>query len=214
LLTSRAFLIKRIAEMKIRWRVVIMTSVLVAARAAVAQTPLAAAGERAAEVTAGNQVLQLRYLGGSPLEGIGSNMDYGFLLTENREFVASGTMMFDTNVVPVPRLRLQVGPQANLAWLATGSKTQVFALAVGAGARYELIPRFGLSVFGSAYYSPGVLTFGPAHNMYDFTAGGEIRLIGRLFALGGYRWFKFTLVNQPDERLVNEVFAGVRYQLE
>jgi len=187
---------------------------LLGTRLVAAQTPLAQPGERAIDATVGNNVLQLRYLGTSPLAGVGGNLDFGALLTEDREFVGSAAWMFDTDFIPVPRLRLQVGPQADIAWLATGSKTNVFALAIAAGARYELIPRLGLSAFGSAAYSPGVLTFGSAHNLYDFSAGAEIRLAGRLYALGGYRWFKFTLVNEPDERLVNEVFAGVRWQLD
>jgi hypothetical protein len=192
----------------------VLTCAFVTARPAPAQTPLGEGTARAIDATVGNQVLQLRYLDRSPLAQAGGNLDYGVLLTENREFVASTALMFDTNFVPLPRLHLQLGPQANLAWLATGSKTDVFALALGAGARYELIRRLGLSAFGSAFYSPGVLTFGQAHNLYDFTAGAEVRLAGRLYGLAGYRWFKFTLVNEPDERLANEVFAGVRWQLE
>jgi hypothetical protein len=197
------------------WYLTALTSCMMGATALVcAQTPLAQTGSQAVDATVGNNVLQLRYLGPSPFTSVGpSDLDFGALLTENREFVASAAWMFDTDL-PIPRLRLQVGPQADLAWLATGSKTDVFALAVGAGLRYELIRRLGLSAFGSAAYSPGVLTFGSAHNLYDFTAGAEIRLAGRLYALGGYRWFKFTLVNEPDERLVNEVFAGVRWQLQ
>jgi hypothetical protein len=201
--------------MKSWWILVLIVGVLVDTRLATAQTPLAQPGERAVDATVGNDVLQLRYLGAAPpLTGVGGNLDFGALLTESREFVASAAWMFDTDVVPVSRLRLQVGPRADLAWLATGSKTDVFALGIGAGVRYELIRRLGLSAFGSGGYSPGVLTFGSAHNLYDFTAGAEIKLAGRLYALGGYRWFKFTLVNEPDERLVNEVFAGVRWQLE
>jgi hypothetical protein len=195
------------------WIIVTLACVLVNARPAVAQTPLAQPGERAAEATVGNDVLQLRYLGDAPWANVGGNLDIGALLTEDREFVASAAWMFDTDL-GIPRLRLQIGPQADLAWLATGSKTDVFALAGAAGVRYELIRRLGLSAFGSAAYSPGVLTFGPAHNLYDFTAGAEIRLAGRLYGLAGYRWFKFTLVNEPDERLVNEVFAGVRWRLQ
>lgn len=201
--------------MKIRWIALVIGCVLLGTRLAEAQTPLAQPGERAVDATVGNDVLQLRYLGAAPpLSGVGGNLDFGALLTESREFDATAAWMFDTDFLPLSRLRLQVGPRADLAWLATGSKTNVFALGVAAGARYELIQRLGLSAFGSADYSPGVLTFGSAHNLYDFTAGAEIKLAGRLYALGGYRWFKFTLVNQPDERLVNEVFAGVRWQLE
>ena len=197
------------------WLTVLFAScMLVTATPVLAQTPLAETSEKAIDATAGNRVLQLRYYDHSPVSQLPGNLDYGLLLTENREFVLSAALMFDMDFVPVPRLHLQMGPQGNLAWLATGTKTNVFALAFGAGARYDLIERLGLSAFGSAAYSPGVLTFGQAHNMYDFTAGAEIRLAGRLYALGGYRWFKFTLVNEPDERLVNEVFAGVRWQLE
>ena len=50
--------------------------------------------------------------------------------------------------------------------------------------------------------------------MYDFTAGAEARLSGRRYVMGGYRWLKFTLVNEPDEKVSNEVFAGVRWQLK
>ena len=200
--------------MKYRLSSFFVIGALVSVGTLLAQTPLAESSASAIDATVGNQVLQLRYLGQSPISQAPGNLDYGVLLTENREFVASAALMFDTNFVPLPRLRLQLGAQANLAWLETGSKTDVFALAVGAAARYDLIHRFGLSAFGSAFYSPGVLTFGQAHNLYDFTAGAEVHLAGRLYGLAGYRWFKFTLVNLPNEKLVNEVFAGVRWQLE
>jgi hypothetical protein len=179
-----------------------------------AQTPLGATTHSALDATVGNQVLQLRYLTPSPFASVGSNLDYGVLLTEPREFIGSAALMFDTDIVPLSRLRLQVGPELNLAWLNGAQKTDVFAAALGVSARYELLRRLGLSAFGSAFYSPGVLTFGNAHNMYDFTAGAEVRLSGRLYLLGGYRWLKFTLVNEPDDKVSNELFGGIRWQLE
>jgi hypothetical protein len=197
--------------MKIGWLVAIATCLLVGGRATLAQSPLAQTGTRVAEGTVGNQVLQLRYFDTSPLSSVDSSLIYGLLLSENRQFVASAAWMFDAKL-PWSRLKLDVGAQGYLAWLATGTKTDVFAIAPGASLRYEVISSLGLSVFGSAYYSPGVLTFGSAHNLYDFTAGGEIRVFDRLYAMAGYRWFKYTLVNEPDERLVNEVFGGVRWQ--
>jgi hypothetical protein len=166
-----------------------------------AQMPIARTTQSAVEAVIGNQVLQARYFGNSPFSGVGSNLDYGAL-------------MFDTDIIPVPGLRFQVGPQLSLAWPEAGNKTDVFAASLGAGVRYEILPRFGLAAVGSAFYSPGVLTFGNAHNMYDFTAGAEARLAGRLHVIGGYRWLKFTLVNEPDERVANELFAGVRWQID
>lgn len=179
-----------------------------------AQTPLASHDARAVDATVGNRVLQTRYLGPSPMTDIGSSLDYGALFTEDRELLASAALMFDTDILPISRLRLQIGPQLNMAWLDAAVKTNVFALSLGAGLRYDLISSIGLSVLGSAFYSPGVLTFGNAHNMYDFTAGAEVRLANRLYLLGGYRWVRFTLVNEPDENVADEAFFGVRWQLK
>jgi hypothetical protein len=36
----------------------------------------------------------------------------------------------------------------------------------------------------------------------------------RLTGLAGYRWLKFTLVNEPDEKVSNELFAGLRWRLD
>jgi len=180
----------------------------------VAQMPVARSTQSALEAVVGNRVLQARYFGESPFSNVASNMDYGVLLTEDREFLGSAALMFDTDIIPLSRLRFQVGPQLNLAWLDAREKTNVFAATVGANLRYELIPSISLAALGSASYSPGVLTFGNAHNMYDFTVGAEARLAGRLHVLGGYRWLKFTLVGEPDEKLSNELFAGVRWQLK
>jgi|SRR5581483_6946898 YfaZ precursor len=195
------------------WKLSALLLACAAAAGARAQSPVAPSTHAAFDATVGNQVVQLRYTSDSPL-GVGNNVSYGALFTESREFIASAALLFDTELVPLDRLRLQVGPELNAAWLEAGQKTDVFAAALGASARYELIRRIGLSAFGSAFYSPGVLTLGSAHNMYDFTAGAEARLSGRLYLLGGYRWLKFTLVNQPDEKVANELFGGIRWQLQ
>src|SRR5689334_12608354 len=78
---------------------------------------------RAIDGTVGNDVLQLHYLTQSPFSGIKSNMGYGMLLSENREFIVSAALMFDTELHVLPRLTLQVGPQGYLARLAAGQKT-------------------------------------------------------------------------------------------
>jgi len=111
----------------------------------------------------------------------------------------------------MPRLTFEVGPEGYLADLNAVQKTDVFAVAPGANVRYEIMRRWGLAAFGSAFYSPGVLTFGNADNLYDFTAGGEMRFTPRLVGLAGYRWLKFTTVGEPNVRVGNELFAGLRW---
>jgi hypothetical protein len=189
-------------------------SFLLAAGGVEAQVPRSADSNRAVDATIGNKVLQLRYLTRSPLGAAKSDLDYGLLVTENNDLIGSAALMFETDLDQVPRLRFEIGPQAYLARLVTQQKTDVFALAAGANARYDIIRRLGLAAVGSAFYSPGVLTFGSAHNLYDFTAGVELRFASRLTGMAGYRWMKFTLVNQPDIKVTNELFAGLRWRLD
>lgn len=184
-----------------------------------AQEPRRTPTTTAVEAMGGNSVVQLRYLSPSPWEVTGrgrSDLDFGFLLSENRDIILSTALMFHTNLDLVPGLTIDVGPQGYLALLSALRKTDVFAVALGADARYILpflSPRWGIAAFGSAFYSPGVLTFGSAHNLYDFTAGAEVQFTPRLAGLAGYRWLKFTTVGEPDVRVQNEVFAGLRWRL-
>ncbi|MGH8227651.1 MAG: YfaZ family outer membrane protein [Steroidobacteraceae bacterium] len=179
-----------------------------------AQEPRPPGVTHAVDAVIGNSVLQLRYLTPAPIARVAGDLDYGLLLSENRDIVASAALMFHTDLDILPRLSLEIGPQGYVGLLAAQQKTDIFAIAGGANARYELIERIGLTVFGSAFYSPGVLTFGNAHNLYDFTAGAELKFTSRITGLAGYRWFKLTLVGEPDERVANEVFAGLRWRLE
>lgn len=195
-------------------KLIICGLTLAAAAPLYAQEPRPPGTADAIDAVVGNSVLQLRYLTPSPVAQVGGDLDYGLLLSENRDIIASAALLFHTDLDILPRLTLEVGPQGYAALLAAQQKTDVFALALGASARYELIRRIGLSVFGSGFYSPGVLTFGSAHNLYDFSAGAELRFTSRITGLAGYRWLKFTLVNEPDEKVVNEIFAGLRWRLD
>ena len=193
---------------------------LLAGGALHAQEPRPADTTTAIEAMGGNSVAQLRYLAPSPWRATGrgnSDLDYGFLLSENRDIILSTALMFHTNLDLVPGLTIDVGPQGYLALLSALRKTDIFAVAFGADARYPLpflSPRWGIAAFGSAFYSPGVLTFGSAHNLYDFTAGAQVQFTPRLAGLAGYRWLKFTTVGEPDVRVQNEVFAGLRWRLD
>jgi hypothetical protein len=181
-----------------------------------AQEPRPTSVTTAIEATGGNSVLQLRYLAPSPWQPTGarSDLDYGFLLSESRDIIASTALMFHTDLHIAPGLTIDVGPQGYLALLNALNKTDVFAAAFGVDTRYLLLPDWGIAAFGSAFYSPGVLTFGNAHNLYDFTAGAEVQFTARLAGQAGYRWLKFTLVNEPDDRVQDEVFAGLRWRLD
>lgn len=198
-----------------KYRIALGFFLLVAGGALHAQEPLPPGTRTAVEATAGNSALQLRYLAPSPWAATprGSDLDYGFLLTQNRNLIGSTALMFHTDLHIVPNLTIDVGPQGYLALLSDINKTDIFAVAFGVNARYVLLPRWGISAFGSAFYSPTVLTFGQADNIYDFTAGADVRFTPRLSGLAGYRWFKITTIAEPDIVVQREVFAGLRWQL-
>jgi hypothetical protein len=179
-----------------------------------AQEPRPPGSHTEVEATAGNSALQLRYLSPSPWAiATGSDLDYGFLLTQNRNIIGSAALMFHTRLHIVPHLTIDVGPQGYLALLSDVNKTDVFAVAFGVSARYVLLPRWGIAAFGSAFYSPTVLTFGQADNIYDFTAGADIPFTSRLSGMAGYRWFKITTIAEPDIVVQREVFAGLTWKL-
>lgn len=157
--------------------------------------------------------LQVNYLTRSPIANIGTDVDYGLLFSDNRDLVGSAALLFHTNLNVVPHLRFNVGPQAYLAKLDT-LNSGAFAVAISANARYELLPRYGVAAFGTAAYAPHVLMFGSARNITDFSAGAEVRFARHFYALGGYRWFNFKFPRgTPDDRIVNSVFVGLRWEL-
>jgi hypothetical protein len=40
-----------------------------------------------------------------------------------------------------------------------------------------------------------------------------MRFADRVIGFAGYRWFELNLVEQPDQKLQNELFAGINWQL-
>ena len=197
-----------------RLQTLMMCAVLiVAAHDLAAQEPLPPDTKSSVEANVGNNVLQLRYQMQATIQQK-SDFDLGVLLAQDRQVVATGALMFDIPHIALSGLQIEIGPQGYLAWLSGTRKTQIFALSGGVTARYEVVPQFHVAVFGSAFYSPEILTFGAANNVYDFIAGADISFTDRLTVLAGYRWLKFSLDQQPDDKLQNEVFAGLRWRLK
>jgi len=164
----------------------------------------------AVDASAGNDTLQLYYDTPAPMRDVPSDLDYGLLLSKERDVIASAAFMIHSAIQPLPRLSLRVGPQAYLAKLDSGN-TDLLALAAGASASFDLIRSLGIVVFGDAFYAPGVLLFGDANRMSDFSAGASVRFAPRLYGTAGYRWLRFSLTKAPSERVQNELFVGLRW---
>ena len=194
--------------------VLVCSAMLIQALPAFGEEPLPAGVTRAAEATIGNDIAQFTYFTPAPINGVQSSLDYGALIANSRQFIGTTALLFRSDLGILANFELDAGPKAYLALLqGTGTaKSDVAAISVGASARFDLYPPWGVAVFGSFFYSPNVLTFGSANNIYDLTAGAEARLASHLVAVGGYRWLKFTIELQSDNRLSNELFVGIRWQ--
>jgi hypothetical protein len=171
-------------------------------------------GQARAEVALSNDTLQLRYLGGGSAAGVeGSRIAGSFFLSEERDIVLSGALLFPADIdVGIGALNILVGPQAYAA-LLEDENSDVMSLALGAELRLVLNRRLGLALSGQAFYGPDILTFGAADSLTDLSARVEINAAPRLTAFGGMRWFEFDLTEGDGERtLQEELFFGAGYR--
>jgi hypothetical protein len=165
-----------------------------------------------AEMALSDDTLQLRYIdNGANIDvGRGSRVSGGFFLSESRDIVLSGDVLFPAQL-DLDRLQILFGPRAYAA-LLEDENTDVFAVSLGAELRYELDRNSGLALAGQAFYAPDILTFGSANNLTDLSARLEIRLQPRLTVFGGMRWFEFDLTEGGQRTLQEELFAGVGWK--
>jgi YfaZ precursor len=164
------------------------------------------------EVALSNDTLQLRYISSGEKVGVGGSRFQGtFLLSEERDIVLSGGLLFPTGL-DLGRLSIAFGPQLYAA-LLQDENNDVMSISVGADLRYVLNRRLGLAISGQAFYAPDILTFGSADNLTDLSARVELGVAPRLIAFGGMRWFEFDLTDGGGERtLQEELFVGVGYR--
>lgn len=164
------------------------------------------------EAALSNDTLQLRYLSSGSKVGVNrsSVVSGGFFLSEDRDIVLSGGLLFPANLELGP-LDILFGPRVYAA-LLQDENDDVFSGTIGAQARFLLNRRTGLAIVGDAYYGPDILTFGSGDSLTDFSARAEMRVAPRLLAFAGMRWFEFDLTEGGGDRtLQDEVFVGVGY---
>jgi hypothetical protein len=167
-----------------------------------------------AEAALSNDTMQLRYLGSGRATGVdGSRLAGTFFLSEERDIVLSGALLFPADIdVGIGALSILIGPQAYFA-LLEDENSDVMSLALGTELRLLLNRKLGLAVSGQAFYGPDILTFGSADSLTDLSARVEMNVAPRLTAFGGMRWFEFDLAEGAGERtLQEELFVGVGYR--
>lgn len=174
------------------------------------------ASEQSAEVALSDDTFQLRYLGRDGAVGNGGQIDGAFFLSEERDIVLSGGVLFPATL-PDPlnvgrRLSLSFGPRVYAALLQE-ENNDVLAMSAGVRARFIVNRRMGLALAGEAFYAPDIITFGSADHLTDLSARAELQVGQDLLAFGGMRWFEFDLTEGGGTRtLQQELFFGVGYR--
>lgn len=165
-----------------------------------------------AEIALSNDTLQLRYVGsGESVNVDRSRVSAAFFLSEQRDIVLSGDLMFPADLDLEP-LSISFGPRVYAALLEE-ENNDVMAVSLGAEIRLDLNRPSGLAVVGQAFYAPDILSFGSADSLTDLSARAEVRIAPRLIGFGGMRWFEFDLAEGGGERtLQEELFAGFGWQ--
>ena len=166
-------------------------------------------GLPAGEVAVAEESLQLRYLMPPPGAGAGE-LGFGFFLNENRDLVASSNFYVEATRVGFRNLSVMLGPMAYAALLST-ENNDVFAIALGAEVRMQILRRPELTAVGRAAYAPDILTFGSADNLWDIVARLELPLTNRVVGFGGYRLFEIDLLSGKAE-LEESIHLGLRYR--
>lgn len=168
----------------------------------------------AGELSIAEESLQLHYInpraqadGNIPAGELG----FGLFLNEARDFVASANYYVEASRLRMlNRLSILIGP-VGYAALLSEENGDVFAMALGAEARYLLLRNPQLTIVGRAVYAPDILTFGSADNLWDVMGRAEIPVTDRITGFAGFRLFEIDLVEGKRE-LEESMHIGLRYR--
>jgi hypothetical protein len=165
------------------------------------------------EIAVSDDSVQLRYIKPrvQPVDNVeAGQLGFGLFLSEERDIVASANYYVEATRLRINRLSFMVGPVAYAALL--GDENQdVFALGLGAEARFRLLRNPRVDIVGQAVYAPDILTFGSADNVWDIVGRAEIPITDRVTGFGGFRLFEIDLLEGTRE-LEETVHLGLRYR--
>ena len=143
----------------------------------------------------------------------GGRFTGGFLLSEERDNVFTGTLMLDTFPGLVPDVRLSFGARAYVALLGIENR-DVFGLGIGVQGAYELPVDFLPLQLGSEFfYTPDVLAFGQSDRIVDWNVDVGLEVRENISAFVGFRFLQFD--TRPGDRDVeDDLHVGVRWAFD
>lgn len=137
----------------------------------------------------------------------------GFLFSEERDTLFSGSIMLDSDGDLLPGVRLSFGSRGYVALLGL-ENADVFGVALGIEADFivplEILP---LRLSASYFYAPDILAFGDADRIFDWDVNIGLQLRDSFLVYTGVRYLQMD--TRPGKREVDDkLHVGVRWNFD
>ena len=100
----------------------------------------------------------------------------------------------------------EIGTQLSRLWVKNSKDATVLSI----GGKYAIDLGSNLSLQGSGYYTPTVLTFGDADGHYQFDSQFQYNLTPQMGLYVGYRYIRFKFDDFPSNTFENGAYIGMR----
>jgi hypothetical protein len=169
------------------------------------------------QIFASENTIQLDYINDIRLMDMeGNKLSFGIFLDEDRDIIGNATVIIPgqfKDQMPIP-LSFSFGGKAYLALLNEPENEDVFALAPGVGARFDIPIDIGMpmNINADLFYAPEILVFGDAKDVLEFTTRFEIDLFPQLTGFAGYRILRFDIEGTGTKDFDDRLHIGLRYR--
>lgn len=163
------------------------------------------------ELALSEDYIQGRYYHGGGFLGVDSAEGHvGFFFSDDRDIIGNVGMTTVHAPLFVDGLTFSAGARGYIA-LLSNPNDDVFGIAPGVEARYAFGQARPMSVVGSLFYSPNILTLGDAKNIVDFDLRYEVQIIPSAVGFIGYRNFRFDSDEGKDKEAAENLQIGARF---
>jgi hypothetical protein len=181
--------------------------------AGIALTMMLSSGAYAQEldINLSDDTAEFRYITPVGLENSfgGTEIDMGFLYTTTDDVMGIfGVQVVDEAGSASPGLRVGVGLKG---FAGTIDKNDVYAVTLGAQARYTP-PAFNrFAVFGAVHFAPDVVTFGDTERLLYINSRLEYEILPQATVYLGYRKIRANLAGGGDVSIDNGAHLGIQF---
>ena len=168
-------------------------------------------GERIIQVYASDESFDARYEVHDTVFGLNNSRAFAsFLISEERDNVLAGSILYDTDLDIFPGLSVSFGTKVYAALLGV-ENNDVFGLGGSIEAAYLFpVRQFPIRVSGTFNFAPDILTFGQADRIIDWNVRAGLPLTDNIDGFVGFRFLQFEDTLPGDREVDDRLHIGIR----